>query len=662
MLTSGESVKTGAGSSLDQEVERGLLAVNRDNMPSTLAMNVFAAFSITAILVWAGAAWAPWWLLAVFAFTAARAFVNRSLTRADLLEGPVERVARWRRLTAAGLHMSSVTWVTLAYLTGGQSLEGRYTIAIVFSALAAGATAILAPLMWPTRIYIAAMLLSTPFFLFEHDGPGLVMCTLSLVFFVVMLIVHRRNHHLLRSAIALRIENRGLVDGLQKLNGELEAKVEERTQALTQAAYTDGLTGLPNRRSLLEWMDERLDPAASQPAAALFLDLDRFKEINDALGHAAGDEALIEAAKRMRASLPADAMLARWGGDEFVLVLPHRKDALDRARSQGHDLIAAMAEPFILEGQIVSLGLSVGMALYPTHAESVRTLLLAADLAVAEAKRAGRGRVVCYDADYAAAQKRRYDLSRALPAAIADGDLALHYQPIVDSKTGRIYGYEALARWDHQQLGTISPEEFIPIAEESDVIVVLGEWALATACADASKWTGTNRSATIAVNVSVRQLASADFCLAVARILARTGLAPTRLDLEVTESVFADDNLASARAAIQSLRALGVGLSIDDFGAGYSSLSRLLSLPVSTVKIDRTFVREMDGLGGPVIESTLLIARRLGLRVIAEGIETAAQASRLRDLGVELVQGYYYGHPAPDIWDTPRQHAAGAVG
>lgn len=328
-----------------------------------------------------------------------------------------------------------------------------------------------------------------------------------------------------------------------------------------------------------------------------------------------------------------------------MLALAPRPNALEEALGLSEMLIKAIEEPFRANGQVVLPGLSVGIALYPRDADNLVGLLLAADLAMAEAKRTGRGRTACFDPRYAREQKRRFDISRALPDAIAAGELSLHYQPIIDRTTGRRHAYEALARWHHTPLGAVKPDEFIAVAEESDMIVALGDWVMTKACSDAAQWAGGDVGTRVAVNVSVRQLSDDKFALKIARILAETGLAAGRLELEMTESVFADEALPIVRATLESLRALGVSLAIDDFGTGYSSLSRLLSLPVSTVKIDKSFVAELSGSGGAVIESTLLIARRLGIAVVAEGIETAEQAEVLGALGVDLFQGYYFGRP-----------------
>ena len=630
----------------EEAMQSGLLAASYENVLPTVWMTFAAAGGITFILMQNGQTWALLWFMAITVLSIARAVAGRSVTRETLLAPPGPQTVRWHAMLVMGLLMSSGLWAMLAILARFDDQAVVYPLAIILSALAAGGTGILAPMVWPARIYIAAMLLPGSLLMFDRTGTGFVMSTLGLLFLVVMFMVHHRNHQALRKSIALAHDNSALVAELRGLNTDLEAEVERRTRALTIAAYTDSLTGLPNRRRLMQWLEKELDPEATREAAVLFLDLDRFKQINDALGHAIGDEVLREAASRLSRALPRDAILARWGGDEFVLALAPGPNAMQEARALGETLIAAIAKPFKTNGQVVTPGLSVGIALYPHHAENPVSLLLAADLAMAEAKRAGRGRTVCFDPGFARDQKRRFDISRALPDAIAAGDLSLHYQPIINRTTGKRYAYEALARWHHTPLGAVKPDEFIAIAEESDMIVELGDWVLTKACSDAAQWSGKDAGTRVAVNVSVRQLSDENFALKLARILTETGLAARRLELEVTESVFADEALPLVRATLESLRALGVSLAIDDFGTGYSSLSRLLSLPVSTVKIDRSFVAELSGSGGAVIESTLLIARRLGIAVVAEGIETAEQAETLGQLGVDLFQGYYFGRPA----------------
>ncbi|MEG3147381.1 EAL domain-containing protein [Sphingomonas sp. RT2P30] len=650
-----------AGDSAD--VERELLAISYENLTTMLGMNVIASGGVSIILWSGGAHWAAIWFVAAALLAAARFSHGARITRAVILGGTPHQAARWRLQFGIGLYASAASWAGLSLIVGRSHGADQYMLAIIVSALGAGGTGVMAALVREGRIYIAIMLGPASVLLFSHDEQGLIMTFLGLVFLVVMLLVHRRNHRAIRYSIALKSENLTLVRDLQTLNRDLEQRIEERTAALVNAANSDSLTGLPNRRRLLAWMHAHLDPDNGREAAALFLDLDRFKQINDAMGHDVGDRVLREAVARVTRLVPAGAMFARWGGDEFVLVLGHGDDACGRAERIANALIDAINQPFEVEGQTISIGLSAGLAIFPTDATTHEALILAADLAVAEVKRQGRGKVLSFCESYAATQKRHFDVSRALTEAIHIEQLVLHYQPIFDARTGHIHGYEALARWNHPTLGAVSPDEFIPIAEESDGIIALGDLVLRRACADAVGWTTSRHAPIVAVNVSVKQLREADFALRVAKILTLTGLPAGRLELEVTESIFAQDHIDATRSSIESLRAIGVSLSIDDFGTGYSSLSRLLSLPVTTVKIDRSFVSAIDGNGGAVIESTLLIARRLGISVIAEGVETRAQFERLSAMGVELFQGYYFGKPAPlaiDGCDVTSSIGAGA--
>ncbi|TPG53889.1 EAL domain-containing protein [Sphingomonas glacialis] len=629
-----------------ESVERELLAITCENLKPMLAMNFVASTGVSAILWSGGARWAIGWFTAAAMLAALRYGLGARLSRAVILGGTPAQFARWRREFAGGLYLSSALWATLSLLVSRTPNPGQYMVAIILSALAAGGAGIMATMRREGRVYIAAMLGPASILLFGHDHQGVVMTLLGLMFLIVMLVVHNRNYVTIRHSVVLKNENLDLVRELQVLNIDLEHRIDERTKALIDAANSDSLTGLPNRRRLLSWMHTHLAADNGRNAAALFLDLDCFKQINDAMGHTVGDRVLAAVAERLGSLIPENAMFARWGGDEFVIVLGHGDDVFCQAQRVGHALIDATAQPFQIDGQSLSVGLSAGLALFPGDASTHEALILAADLAVAEAKRQGRGKVLTFRDSYAATQKRRFDVSRALPEAIRVEELVLHYQPIFNWRTGHIHGYEALARWNHPKLGTINPDEFIPIAEETDRIIALGDLVLRRGCAAAVEWTTSDHAPIVAVNVSVKQLRESDFALRVAKILAQTGLAAGQLELEVTESVFAEDYIDATRSSIESLRAIGVSLLIDDFGTGYSSLSRLLSFPVAAVKIDKSFMSTLDGSGGAVVESTVLIARRLGISVVAEGVETAEQAALLSAMGVDLFQGYYFGRPS----------------
>jgi diguanylate cyclase len=363
------------------------------------------------------------------------------------------------------------------------------------------------------------------------------------------------------------------------------------------------------------------------------------------MGHEVGDLVLQNVAFRLTDALPEGAALGRWGGDEFVIILPPSQDMRYEISILSQKLIDVVNAPFEMKGEKLSLGLSIGIAYYPTDAQSHQDVIQAADLAVAEVKRTLRGQVLTYSDTYAETQRRRFDLSRALGEAIASEEITIAYQPLIDAQTGHVAALEALARWDHPQLGVISPDEFVRLAEDTDRIIALGDWMLKRACFEAVRWTGPDHAPKVAVNVSVKQLMSENYALKVLQTLSQTGLAPSRLELEVTESLFTDDNADLMLQTVASLRQLGIDVHIDDFGTGYSSLSRLHRFPVSAIKIDKSFVAQLDDQGSVIIESAVLIARRMGFKVIAEGVETLDQVTALTRMGVDYFQGYYFGRP-----------------
>ncbi|MEL7730413.1 EAL domain-containing protein [Citromicrobium bathyomarinum] len=628
------------------EVERGLLSIAYGNLPTLLVMSVVASLGASVVLSGAGYTWIWFWFVGVVFLNLVRFALSRGVSDAKIQRAEMATVGYYRRTYAIGLYASAALWLAPISLVGHDSVASIYTLAIIFSALAAGGTGIMAALLREGRTYIAIMLGPASILMFRGFEDGTVLMALGLVFLAVMLVVHDRNHKVTRRALELSVENRRLVEELQSVNAGLEDTVARRTRQLANAANSDDLTGLANRRGLIEWMKRNLDPDDPREASALFLDLDRFKHINDAMGHSVGDQVLKVASQRMTACVPEGAVLARWGGDEFVMVLPQNANVRATARDVATRLIEGISRPFLIDDHAMSIGLSVGVSFYPTDASDHRALILAADLAMAEVKRNGRGASLEYSETLSLVQRRRFDLGRALGAAIENGDLFLEYQPIVDSSTGRIHAFEALARWQHPTLGKINPAEFIELAETTDRINALGDLVLEKACFEAATWPCSDHAPKVAVNVSVKQLRDDTFALKVMRILARAKLPPGRLEIEVTESLFENDHPAIIKQTISSLRALGVFIAIDDFGTGYSSLSRLQNLPVNAVKIDQSFVADLDGNGRAVIESIIMIANRLELDVVAEGVETDAQLDTLIGMGVNCLQGYLLGHPS----------------
>jgi diguanylate cyclase (GGDEF)-like protein len=449
------------------------------------------------------------------------------------------------------------------------------------------------------------------------------------------------------------------LDFLDAIANVLADAVARRTaeQELRHQALHDPLTGLPNRLLFVDTVTRSLARAARRGhlTAVLFLDVDGFKLVNDSLGHAVGDEVLQELAQRLAASLrPSDA-IARFGGDEFVILC---KDARDPRTAVliAEDIVATIARPIVMGGveHAVSASLGIALAQAPVSGRPRRNaedMIREADAAMYRAKDRGRGRVELYDEEMRANATSRLRLEAELRHAVENDELRLVYQPIVSLADGFIVGLEALVRWQHPVRGLLAPEEFIAVAEETSAIIPIGRWVIHEACRTAASWrdhSPTTPGPAISVNLSLRQVGNAQLTDDIAEALATSRLAPGSLHLEITESALMEDT-ASNRATLLRMKALGVTLVLDDFGTGYSSLAHLRRFPIDTLKIDRSFVEGLDGsdTDSAIVAAIINMSRGLRVEVIAEGIETAAQAARLRELGCELGQGYYYARPLP---------------
>ncbi|QGY03564.1 EAL domain-containing protein [Methylobacterium mesophilicum SR1.6/6] len=413
-------------------------------------------------------------------------------------------------------------------------------------------------------------------------------------------------------------------------------------------ALHDALTDLPNRYLLEQRLGPALDVAASDGTgvAVIYLDLDRFKAVNDLHGHAAGDALLVQATKRMLTELRPTDTLARVGGDEFVVVLTGAR-APQRVAEIAGRLIEGLRRPFRIDDHRVEIGASAGVALYPGDGSTAESLLRAADTALYRVKDEGRGAVRFFEAAMDAQLQARQRLEHELGGAIDRDELRLFYQPIVNARTGEIETFEALIRWQHPERGFVSPAEFIPVAEQADLIGRIGEWVIDTACAAAAAWPQPWR---VSVNVSPTQFRQSDVPALVAAALARHGLAPARLVVEITESVFIQD-ASAAVAVLTRLRELGVRLALDDFGTGYSSLSYLQQFRFDKIKVDQSFVRRLgqhaDTLA--IVRAIVNLGHNLGLQVTVEGVETAEQLVILRELHCEQMQGYLFARPAATL-------------
>jgi diguanylate cyclase (GGDEF)-like protein len=442
--------------------------------------------------------------------------------------------------------------------------------------------------------------------------------------------------------------------GFNTMLSELEQRDLATKSAEAKLQYQvlyDELTGLPNRRLLADRLSQTLAAAkrACHVAAVLYIDLDGFKLVNDSLGHAIGDLLLCGVSTRLRERVRKADTLARLGGDEFVVILGQLKSKEEAALVAGK-LLEAIALPFVIEEQKITIGASIGISFFPEAASDAASLLQQADSAMYAAKRNGKNGVMYYTPEIGVSLRERMQLETQLRGAIGRDEISVHYQPEFDILSHRLIRYEALARWNHPTLGSISPVKFIPIAEESGVIVALGAYIMERACADAAEWQKiAPHPIQVAVNISSVQLSRENFVQEVLDVLDRTGLPPRLLQLEVTESVMVSGAAQSAET-IKRFRELGISVAIDDFGTGYSCLSYLPRLSFDSLKIERSFVHDLgvQPETRAMVSALIGLAHNFGMRVIVEGVEKPEQLEMLRKLGGDEVQGYLFGHPTPN--------------
>ena len=439
-------------------------------------------------------------------------------------------------------------------------------------------------------------------------------------------------------------------------SAQLAQSLTQKSHRLQHLASHDALTALPNRALLSQRLSQAMRDAqrTDSRVAAMFIDLDGFKPINDSLGHAIGDQILVEVAQRLRQQIRPDACLARLGGDEFIVVVPNlpRPEDVDPLAER---ISKSLSQPYNVGSCELHITASIGISLSPTDTPSPDQLVQQAELAMHQAKKQGRNNCQWYSLELEQRVDERVNLRNQLQKAIENEAFTLNYQPQVDSASDRVVGYEALLRWQHAELGCISPQQFIPLAEDTGQIVSLSEWVLKTACRDARLLLDQGyRDATMAVNVSAVHLQRSNFVERLQQILEQTQLPPGALELEITESVLLD-NPEQAIKTLQALKRLGVRLAIDDFGTGFSSLSYLKRLPIDKIKIDRSFVRDItsDQRDAAISKGLISMAHHLKLKVIAEGVETEAQVGFLKKHHCDEFQGYYFAKPM--AWEQLQQ-------
>lgn len=568
---------------------------------------------------------------------------------------PASAKHKWQKLTAFGLGFSALLWMVMTFrVIGYDNPSLQFANVLIVASLAAGATGTMAPQLVIGRFYLSILLFQGSVALLFQGGPMMIAGVLGFVFWAAMLFGHYRNHTLLRKSITLSFANRRLIEdveaerrALEQLNATLEDRVRRRTVELKTRAEHDALTGLYNRTGLQQWVgDQSLAPGFVY--AVIFIDLDRFKEINAGLGHTIGDAVLSETGNRLSKLLPEGAVLARWGGDEFLVACPaHGAMAQQAGLMLANRMREAVEVPINASGHTLHVGFSAGLALSEAGIDAFASAIRASDLAMGQAKRTRRGTTLVYTESMKCEQERRLMIGQFLRQATAAGEFSLAFQPIVSSTLETIEAHEVLLRWNNPVLGPVAPDEFIPIAEETGEIVAIGAYVLDQALYQYAASGSASRPGKLAINLSLLQLVSPGLVNQVRNALAKHRISARRLVLEVTESIFDDRNSVQINSVLTELHRDGIEIHLDDFGTGYSSLSRLHEMPITALKVDKSFVQKGDAQATAIIAGSVLIARQFGIRVIAEGVETLAQAEALQEIGVDALQGYLFSRPVP---------------
>ncbi len=580
------------------------------------------------------------------------------------LKGKAYEPEHARHRFVFGSVFTGVVWASYSLLLydAMSSMELAATMVVV-SAMAGGSTSVLAPNRFAAFTYCTLLILPlTIKALFDDQPYFFTLGVLGSLFWLAILATSSRANMFLISTAMVKAQNVELADKmdaeqretarineqlrlsnvkLDEANANLEVQIAKRTDDIHRLSNRDPLTSLLNRNGFVRYLDNLIGKAKElrNQVAVLFIDLDGFKQVNDSLGHQVGDKVLEEVARRLSRFCEQDH-LARWGSDEFVIALPYAN--VDTAMAVAQAARSGITIPIYVSDNQVTLDATIGIAMFPEHGMEAQALIQEADLTMYEQKRLQRGSIGIFNEDIYLALRDEQLMSEHLRSAIANGELFLVYQPILNAHSQKLYAAEALLRWQRQS-DLIPPDVFIPLAERTGQMQDIGTWVLHRACIDAAQWQFPD-PVSVSVNVSVIQLLDDNFTDSLDRVLSSSGLPPERLHLEITESVFAR-NKEKVVAQINAIKQRGVAVSIDDFGTGYSSLSQLQSLKCDYIKIDRSFVQNPEEGSDTIIRATMLIAQEFACQTIAEGIETEAQATRLTAMGADNLQGYLYARP-----------------
>ena len=616
----------GGRDNLSGRVRRTLVTSLYDQ-PSSFALSAVTGVSSTAVAAWISGSQ----LLAGALIILVMITIGRIISAQLLCKKREESSTNRLELSyvvgayAYALAMGAIAATTILYPT-----EAAVEVLLVTNALCYG-VAVCARNAGRPKIALGQLsLVSLPIIVAAFISGSIAYITLALTIMLLipaMATISMHDFRILRDSIA---------------SAEASATLAEKMQTL---ARTDVVTGLANRAGLNHAMVEMMMTVTDEDKLALiWIDLDKFKEVNDLLGHPVGDRLLAEVARRLRDVCPPEATVARFGGDEFVIFAPiiDRKDS-ERIASEIH---AEIMRPVRVDGDRLEVRASLGVALWPEDSREIDTLMKGADLALYHAKVGGRAQTQFFDPSMTRDLIRRREIEGELRAAISSDQLSIFFQPIVDLETGKIKTFEALVRWFHPEKGELKPDEFIPVAEETGVIVTLGNWITAQAARIAATWP---EEVTVAVNLSPLQIRAPGAALGIKNALREARLDPRRLELEVTESLFVEDNHSTA-TFIEELSEIGVRFALDDFGTGYSSLGYINSFPFSKIKVDRSFVSgaQVGRKSDAIIRAVAEMGTTLGMDIVAEGLETIEQVQAVRDAGCNLGQGFHFSRAVPD--------------